>query len=83
MTGPELLALRKRLGLSRAALAARLDISESQLANYETGTTRSRGTPCPIPRVVELALLGPPIIDREGNRTERTQRSKRDAHHML
>jgi transcriptional regulator with XRE-family HTH domain len=63
MTGPELLALRKRLGLSRGALASLLEVSVSQLVNYEMGVERHRKTPCPIPRVVALALVGPPIAE--------------------
>jgi putative transcriptional regulator len=37
MTGPEILALRQRLGLTRAAFAARYQLPERTLQNYEQG----------------------------------------------
>lgn len=50
MTGIELRALRKRLGLTQAQLADRdhLDMSRDAIARYEGGRAA-------IPRVVELA----------------------------
>jgi transcriptional regulator with XRE-family HTH domain len=56
MTPIELIEIRKRLGLSREALARKLEMSSSRLNDYELGFTRGRGTPAPIPRVVELAM---------------------------
>jgi transcriptional regulator with XRE-family HTH domain len=56
MTGTELRATRERLGMTQAALASALDISVSQLGNFERGTHRQTGRPCPIPRTVELAV---------------------------
>jgi transcriptional regulator with XRE-family HTH domain len=51
VTAADLRALRKRLGLTQAQLAAALDLSPSTISNYEGG-----GRPAlPIPRVVELA----------------------------
>jgi transcriptional regulator with XRE-family HTH domain len=56
MTNTELRATRKRLGLTQAQLAAALGISVSQLHNYERGSDRRTGAPCPVPRLVELAI---------------------------
>jgi transcriptional regulator with XRE-family HTH domain len=42
--------------MSQQALAAALGISLSQLSNYEHGTQRQSGRPCPIPRAIELAV---------------------------
>ena len=55
MTNTELRAVRKRLGLTQAALAEALGISLSQLHNYERGSDRRTGAPCPVPRLVQLA----------------------------
>ena len=51
MTPDEFRALRKRLGLTQAQLAApaALGMSRDQILRYETGRA-------PIPRVVELAI---------------------------
>ena len=51
MTADELRALRKRLGMTQAQLAAALEISPSSISNYEGG----RRPALPIPRLVELA----------------------------
>jgi transcriptional regulator with XRE-family HTH domain len=57
MTAEELLALRKRLGWSKAEMARRLDISVSRLTDYEVGHTRGpKERPAPIPRLFEYAL---------------------------
>jgi transcriptional regulator with XRE-family HTH domain len=56
VTGTELRAARERMGMTQVALAAALGISLSQLGNYERGTQRQSGQPCPIPRTVELAV---------------------------
>ena len=67
MTGPELRALRKRLGLTQALFAQTLGISVSKLIDYERGYDRHpiKGSdplqynPCPVPRLVELACMAP------------------------
>ncbi len=51
MTADELRALRKRLGMTQAQLAAALDLSPSSISNYEG----ARSPALPIPRVVALA----------------------------
>jgi transcriptional regulator with XRE-family HTH domain len=51
MTPDGLKALRARLGLSQAGLAAALDLTEGTIRNYEG----ARGGVYKIPRVVELA----------------------------
>jgi transcriptional regulator with XRE-family HTH domain len=51
MTADELRALRKRLGMTQAQLAAALEISTSSISNYEG----ARYPALPIPRLVELA----------------------------
>jgi len=56
MTGAELRAARKRRGMTQAQLAVALDVSISRLHDWETGTERHRGTPAPVPRLVELAV---------------------------
>ena len=57
MTGTELKALRRRLGLSQEQLADRLGMGRSQIGNYERGTRWGSGRPAVvIPKVVELAL---------------------------
>jgi DNA-binding XRE family transcriptional regulator len=48
-------AWRKRLGLSQVAAAAALGISESSVANYESGFRREDRRPVVIPKVVALA----------------------------
>jgi hypothetical protein len=42
--------------MTQVVLASALEISLSQLGNYERGTHRQTGRPCPIPRAVELAV---------------------------
>lgn len=49
MTPAEFRALRRRLGLTQAQLAAALGMSRDQILRYEAGRA-------PIPRVVELAV---------------------------
>lgn len=56
MTGADLRAWRASHRLSRPALADLLGISVSRLVDYESGVSRSRGTPAVIPRMVDLAL---------------------------
>ena len=56
MTAEELRAWRARYRLSRRALAAELEMSESRLVDYERGESRTQGRSGAIPRVVELAL---------------------------
>jgi transcriptional regulator with XRE-family HTH domain len=57
MTGPELRAFRKRLGLTQAQFAETLGISASQLHNYEHERDRRTGEPCPVPKLVALACI--------------------------
>ena len=57
MTGAELRATRKRLGMSQASLAAELGVSVSQLHNWEWGFYRGTDRPCPVPRAIELACM--------------------------
>jgi transcriptional regulator with XRE-family HTH domain len=60
MTGIELRAFRKRLGLTQALFAQTLGISVSQLINYERGYDRHPPQrACVIPRLVELACMAP------------------------
>ena len=66
MTSGDLRAWRVRHYLSRPALARALGISVSRLVDYETGVTRGRNTPAPIPRLLELALKGLEQEMREG-----------------
>ena len=42
--------------MTQRQLAYELEISLSQLGNYERGTHRQSGRPCLIPRTVELAV---------------------------
>ena len=49
MTGPEFRALRKRLGLTQAQLAAKLDLHHDRISQYERGQA-------PIPRAVEISV---------------------------
>ena len=55
MTGPEFLAWRQRLSLSRKRAAEALGMSESQIVDYEAGHKRGTDRAAPIPRVVALA----------------------------
>lgn len=55
MTGEELRALRRGLGMTQAGFAAALGISVSQLHNYETGRERHSDEPLAVPRLVMLA----------------------------
>jgi transcriptional regulator with XRE-family HTH domain len=55
MTGAQLRATRKDLGMTQAALAKAFGVSLSQLHNWERGEDRRTGAPCPVPRLVELA----------------------------
>jgi predicted transcriptional regulator len=55
MTGPDFLAWRRRLGLSRKGAAEALGMSLSQIVDYEAGHKRGTDRPAPIPRVVVLA----------------------------
>lgn len=57
MTGPDLKAWRARLGYTQTAAAAALDISVSQIADYESGHKRGTDRTAPIPRHVELACF--------------------------
>jgi transcriptional regulator with XRE-family HTH domain len=56
MTGQELREARERMAMTQQSLADALEISRSQLGNYERGIHRQTGAPCPIPRTVELAV---------------------------
>jgi transcriptional regulator with XRE-family HTH domain len=56
MNGTEHRAARERMGMTQQSLATTLGISRSQLGNFERGTHRQTGRPCPIPRTVELAV---------------------------
>lgn len=62
MTGIELHTFRRRLGLTQAQFADILDVSVSQLHNWEQGRDRRNGKPCPIPRLVELACMAPASV---------------------
>ena len=54
------------MGWDRAALARRLEISASRLADYELGHTRGKNPqPAPIPKLVELACAW--LGEHEGN----------------
>lgn len=57
MTGEQLRAWRRGLGLSRRRAAATLGLSESQLVDYESGRKRGTDRAAVIPRHVELACL--------------------------
>ena len=57
MTGPELVLVRKKLGLSQTGLAARLDLSRSSVWRYEVENQK-------IPEVVSLAMMALTIISR-------------------
>ena len=56
MTNIELIEFRASLGISRNKFAKMLGMSPSRIKDYEIGSTRGRGSPAPIPRVVELAI---------------------------
>lgn len=56
MTGDELKAARKILGLTQQQLAETLGISASRIKDYERGSTRGTERPAPVPRLVEIAL---------------------------
>ncbi|MGH7065069.1 MAG: helix-turn-helix domain-containing protein [Stellaceae bacterium] len=67
MTPRELVELRARLGWDRTALARRIEISPSRLADFERGHGRGKNSrPAPVPRVVELACRW--IEEHEGGR---------------
>lgn len=55
MTASDLRAFRQRLGMTQAELAETFGISLSQFHNYERGSDRRTGVPCPVPRLVQLA----------------------------
>ena len=57
MLPADLRAWRKRLGLTQAAAANALGLSESRIRDYEIGVTRGQGTPAPIPKTVALACV--------------------------
>lgn len=56
MTGAELKAARKSLGMTQAQLAQALEVSVSQLHNWEHGVNRGHHTVCVVPRRTELAV---------------------------
>jgi transcriptional regulator with XRE-family HTH domain len=79
MTGKELRALRRGLGMTQAGFAAALGISVSQLHNYEAGRERHSGEPLAVPQLVMLAArwlaheLPAALPPRPGRRSRGTE----------